>query len=106
VGGDLLVDDLAAVPPDDDPVGDDALLHNGAIAGHLDNVDSLDIGRVGSRPEGKALVEIGSGLADDRLELLAGGELAQRWIGRLPVERTVVMTLSGSRLPIRPAGRG
>lgn len=26
--------------------------------------------------------------------------------GRLPVERTVVMTLSGSRLPIRPAGRG
>lgn len=27
-------------------------------------------------------------------------------LGRLPVERTVVMTLSGSRLPIRPAGRG
>ncbi len=41
-----------------------------------------------------------AGLAQiERLEVLIDG-------GRLPVERTVVMTLSGSRLPIRPAGRG
>jgi hypothetical protein len=36
----------------------------------------------------------------------ATGQLAGVDPGRLPVERTVVMTLSGSRLPIRPAGRG
>jgi hypothetical protein len=64
----------------DQAVVDDALLDHGPVAVDLDHRDPLDVGGFCGSLERDTLVEVGPGLGDDRIELGAGGEVAQCWI--------------------------